>query len=366
MFDFIPVQYYSTIFYWAIFAICMCVALRYTASPNNQLLLQQQRAVFAYIITISLILYIGLRPISWIFQDMMGYARGFQRINQITDIDWGGECGLYALMLLCKRFGGSVELFFLLVAAIYIAFQVIAGKKLLFENPLLACLFLFSAFSFWGFGTNGLRNGVACSIVLLGIACYIQKNTIPSIILFFIALETHRSTFLPIFMFFIAYYVIQRPKNAIYFWLLSIILSLIGGNTIASLFAELGFDDRMSSYMVLQSDAYYKTGFRWDFLLYSSIPVFLTWYVTEKKGIYDYEFNILSSTYILSNAFWVMVIRAAFSNRFAYLSWFIYPLVIAYALIRLPIWTNQDRKVGWVLLMHSAFTMFMFLIGKLY
>ena len=61
-----------------------------------------------------------------------------------------------------------------------------------------------------------------------------------------------------------------------------------------------------------------------------------------------------------------MVIRAAFSNRFAYLSWFIYPLVIAYALIRIPIWRDQDRKLSLFLGGYAIFMIGMFLIGKLY
>jgi len=58
------------------------------------------------------------------------------------------------------------------------------------------------------------------------------------------------------------------------------------------------------------------------------------------------------------------VIRAAFSNRFAYLSWFIYPLVIAYPLLRMNIWEDQDRKTAQILLAYSGFTFFMHLIGK--
>ena len=75
-------------------------------------------------------------------------------------------------------------------------------------------------------------------------------------------------------------------------------------------------------------------------------------------------FYILATTYILANSFWVMVIKAAFSNRFAYLSWFLYPVVLAYAVIRLHIWSDQDRKAGLILLLHAGFTLVMFLLGK--
>ena len=54
-----------------------------------------------------------------------------------------------------------------------------------------------------------------------------------------------------------------------------------------------------------------------------------------------------------------MVIRSSYSNRFAYLSWFIYPIVIAYPLINLPVWEDQDRKTGLILLAYVSFTVFM-------
>ena len=54
-----------------------------------------------------------------------------------------------------------------------------------------------------------------------------------------------------------------------------------------------------------------------------------------------------------------MVIRSEQSNRFAYLSWFIYPLVIAYPLLRMNLWDDQDRKLAIILFLYSGFTFFM-------
>ena len=60
-----------------------------------------------------------------------------------------------------------------------------------------------------------------------------------------------------------------------------------------------------------------------------------------------------------------MVIRAAFSNRFAYLSWFLYPIVIAYPLLRLPIWkTNQGKRLNQIMMANIGFTYIMWLLGK--
>lgn len=153
---------------------------------------------------------------------------------------------------------------------------------------------------------------------------------------------------------------------AIYLWFGCIVISLIAGGTFQNLFISIGFDERMSSYSSIEDDsmsAFSHTGFRWDFLLYSAMPVLLAM-VVRNKGIYDSNFTLLANTYIIANSFWVLVCRVAFSNRFAYLSWFLYALVIAYAVIRIPIWNNQDRIAGWILIAHTSFTFIMFLIQR--
>ena len=258
-------------------------------------------------------------------------------------------------------------------------------------------LFFLSAFSTFTFGTNGIRNGLACSAVTFVFAFSANKN-ITQLgfvgIVLVLAFGVHRSISLPIAAFLAASYVIRSPQIAVYFWVASIGISLVAGGAITNFFMGLGFDDRMTSYVTSAdqySDLFASTGFRWDFLAYSAMPVLLTWYVSNKAEnerakygdtVEEMEtnvtgagriadthsmkvFNILATTYILANSFWVMVIRASFSNRFAYLSWFLYPIVIAYAVIRLHIWKDQDRKAGLILVLHASFTLAMHLLGKI-
>lgn len=338
-------------------------------SNGNDLLLHKQTYFPAYLLCLILILFIGTRPISWMFVDMIGYAQAFNAYQgDLQGVNWDGEWGLPLLVVICKRLGISIQGYFLIVAIGYIGLPMIVCRQKIWENPGFAFLFCISAFSFWGFGTNGIRNGLACSLTLMGISQLNDKKYISMVLLYVLALGVHKSTILPISMSLIAYTIAKSPKYAIYIWMSSIIVSLFVGNSIANFFANLGFDDRMTSYVTMgnTTQGFAYTGFRWDFLLYSSVPVWLTWYISEEKQIHDTTFNLFAITYILCNSFWIMVIRAAFSNRFAYLSWFIYPIVIAYAFIRIPIWNDQDKKSGWALLLHCTFTIFMFLIGKLH
>lgn len=369
MFD-IPLLSYSKVFYWTAFWLCVVYSMTYISSQDNHLLLRQHSRVPAILITVLCALYIGQRPICWLFQDMLAYNNQFDRfdIPNIYSLDWEGEWGFNMLFYICKANALGAPAFFLIVAILYVLLQTVACRKLIWENTMLGVLFCMSAFSFWGYGTNGIRNGLACSIALIGIVQIIKQENFWAILVCLIAIGTHRSTMLPIAMAVLAVYFIKSPKYAIYFWLASIVVSMVMGNTVANMLSQLGFDYRMDRYMTMTTAnaGFSRVGFRWDFLLYSAVPVALTWYVTQKRKIEDPIFNRLAITYILTNAFWVMINRVAFSNRFAYLSWFIYPILIAYVFIRIPLWDEQDKKAGFALLLHACFTIFMFMIGKLY
>ena len=158
-------------------------------------------------------------------------------------------------------------------------------------------------------------------------------------------------------MLFLSAYWIKNFKTVYIFWVLSIVISLVAGSFITSLFVGLSFDDRMARYAVqYEMNRQATIGFRWDFILYSAMPIILGYYVIVKKGIKDTAYMILLNTYTLSNAFWVMVIRANYSNRFAYLSWFMYAIVLAYPCLKLNVWGKRQGQItAYIMLAQVAF-----------
>lgn len=387
------------IYYWAVFLVCLFLFFNYSGSDNCDKLLQQNSMVPALILTLLLIVYMGLRPVSFAFGDTINYAAGYRRATgmAVFSLDLNKEWLWAAIMLFCKQSGLTVNAWFLLIEIGYLGFAFIGLRILLKENCWIAMLFFLSAFSTFTFGVNGIRNGLACSMVILAFAIAANQNFAKLALaggVLLLAFGIHRSISLPIAAFLAASYVIKSPKIAIYFWIASIGVSLVAGGAVTNFFMGLGFDDRMTQYgtgMGEFGDQFSNTGFRWDFLAYSAMPVWLAWYVTTKaekeRALYGDTieeaetgitgagriadahsmrvFNILATTYVLANSFWVMVMKAAFSNRFAYLSWFLYPVVLAYAVIRLHIWEDQDKKAGLILVLHAGFTVIMHLLGKL-
>lgn len=365
----IPTQYYIGVFNCIL--LCLCI-LKYLQIYRDNVITRNKSILGALFLLIFASLYLGLRDTQSLeFGDTIGYANGYLANNISYEGGKRGEIVWTFFTDICYKIGLSVHTWFLLIDFIYIGCMYLACQKLLRENLYIAMLFMLSAFSFFSYGVNGLRNGVACSLVILSLSYYIFsfKGKVFAFILCLLGFYIHKSIMLPIVAFLVSYYFIKDLKWALYFWLFSIVLSLTVGSQFSTLMEPLlGFDDRLGDYLNTANDVevmkgFSSTGFRWDFLLYSALPILLGVYVVYKKKIYNRFYHILLNTYILANAFWIIVIQAAFSNRFAYLSWFLYPLVLAYPLLKFPLWENQGKIVGWFLCGHIGFTYFMWLIN---
>ena len=358
---------------YAIVALCLIFILRHSGSQEQRLLHEPVKMpITAIILTVLLTVFLGFRNEYVYFADSYFYAHTYENvIDGYSPIDFNSEWLFDNLMWLEKSLKLPVEYFFFTVEAVYLGCTLLACWRLFPNNTWLALLFCLASFGFYSYGVNGIRNGMATSLVMLAIALFQGRKweKVISVVLMFLALGVHRSVMLPIAAMFAATYLVRDTRWAMNFWLFSIVISLVLGNYIGDFLAGLGFDDRLSSYFKGQEDAeemlqFSHTGFRFDFLLYSVMPIVMTWYCTVKRHFRDRVFNVLAVTYILSNSFWVMVIRAAYSNRFAYLSWFLYPLVIVYPLLRFNLWEDQDAKTSRILAVYAGFTYVMFLLGK--
>lgn len=372
LFSSVPAVLYNSIYISVIFGLCLIIAVNYSFSTTNEKLTAHLplAQIGAFVFTALVILFVGFRPISSVFVDMPMYTHVYNNIYDGTMEnvnDTRGEWLFYAYGNMCKRLGLSDIMYIFSLAVIYFGLMLVACWRLMRYNLFVAILFCLASFSCFAYGVNGMRNGMACSLVMVGISLLSGKwwEKVFAFALMFCASSIHRSTALPCICAISAWLFVKDTKWAIYFWIASIFISLVVGNYVTEFFANLGFDERMERYANLdeQGDILTSTnemsGFRIDFIIYSIMPILMAWYITIKRNFKDKTYNIIAITYILSNAFWIMVIRSEQSNRFAYLSWFLYPLVIAYPLLRMNIWEDQDRKTGLILLAYSGFTFFM-------
>lgn len=365
MSEIIPAHLYHPIYIF----ISIALTLYYYGNLNNGFGLSNKKRGYGIILfyAIAFIFFVGFRPISgFYFGDTINYARIFYFLQGDPNIPYKKEEWIFDYITWWCAQNMDVHSYFLIIEILYIVPVMIACKKICPNNPAVMMLFFMTSFSFFSYGTNGIRNGMACSLIILAIAyvCDKKKKILISLLLAFIAYGCHKSTALPIICMIMCLFF-KSTKLFIYFWILSIVISLVAGGQVEAFFSSLGFDDRMSIYSSSNVDAslFSSTGFRWDFLLYSTMPIILGWYCFFKRGIIDKKYSYLLNTYILCNSFWIMMIRASYSNRFAYLSWFLYPIVLSYPLLNFKVFQNQNNhKVALILMAHTAFTVIMSLL----
>ncbi|MCR9183694.1 MAG: EpsG family protein, partial [Flavobacteriaceae bacterium] len=127
--------------------------------------------------------------------------------------------------------------------------------------------------------------------------------------------------------------------------LLAVITSMFVGNYFGELFASLNLDgdERFNNYLLVSPDEskFSSTGFRFDFLIYSFVPIVIWFFYYFKKKIQtDVLYRHLLNIYIVANMFWILLMYVNFANRFASLSWFLWPILVIYPLIE----NIGDRK----------------------
>ena len=328
---------------------------------NDKLQKGNSNNFVTYIFVLLVTLYIGTRPL-WCYTDTYLYTQMF---NLVQSGEWSElpvqEPFFDFIEYICIDFT-TASGWLLAIATFYVLGMSIATYRWLPKHFFLAIIFLFTAFSFWGYATNGIRNGMSTSIALLGLSCF-YRGKISFIIgycILLVAVLTHTSVLLIIVAASVALFLKKTNQN-LTIWLISIIIGLLFQEQFKSLFTGFIDDERLAHYLNQEVDKnlFSSTGFRWDFIIYSAMPILLGWYTIIRKGITDKTYQFLLHTYIFANAFWILINTAAYSNRFAYLSWFLYPILLAYPLCKFNIFKQQGLVIGLILVAQILFTYIM-------
>lgn len=366
--------------YYVVFALCAITSVHLIRLNETKVLAPSMwsmhgatlLSLFVGFITMQfIILNVELGLVSDFRSDLTLYHVNY--VGQQEDfhtIDWNIEWGWSLIITICRWLGFSAFDWFMLILTIYIGSQLLVCRLLMRGKEWTAMLFFVYAFTFMGGAVNGLRIGLASAIILLAIVLLDKERfwKVIAVLLMIFAISLHKSASLPVSAILIAWLCRLPIHVGLIVWVVSIPVSLLTGNAFAEWFASFDIDDRMTNYVYGQQEeelmAFFShTGFRWDFLLYSMAPVVFVVYLMFVRNFKDRLLGIIANGYLIANAFWILVIRASYSNRFASLSWFLFPLLLAYPLLRFKIWEDQDRKVGWILLAYASFTFLMFLRG---
>lgn len=332
-----------------LFSICIIIEQFAKKKPINSFFIG---IIFSLIFT----LFVSTPQINlnnW-WNDHVIYALGFLYENQIvTSIS---EPLFHAITISIRYFTDNYIIYFFIIATIYTGAHLWASKRLTNNNGTLIMFMMFvSSLFFVAYGANTIRAGLAMSLLILGFTFYNQSK-ITFAILALCAINIHLSMLLTLCAFIAAIFI-KKPKMCFTIWLISIIISISLGSWFEEVFAS-SFDDKRAQIYLIQdpTKTHYKVGFRWDFVIYSLIPIVIGYYYIYRRHFQDKFYTILYCTYLIANSFWVLVIRANFTDRFAYLSWALMPIILMYPLLAGNIFRHQNNKIALMLLFNIAIT----------
>lgn len=230
-------------------------------------------------------------------------------------------------------FQGNIIAFFLFNAILYsFSYYVLARK--LFDKDVVGYFIIMAVGSlgFVAYGCNTIRAGIAIGLLFIAFSLPYKLRYRLSLVL--IAILIHKSMIIPVFAFIISSYIKNRRFIEL-FWIICLLISILDFN-LSTIFEKLGFvDSRVDQYMSsIGEDSDYGSKFRFDFLLYSLIPLFFANIWIKKYKYSNYLYSKVYNTYLISNAIWLLVIRIEYSDRVAYLSWFLIPILVLYPILK--------------------------------
>jgi hypothetical protein len=310
----------------------------------------------SFIYIIILIFSLAGYPIDPInLTDKDRYEKAFYNISTYGfDLEYKDMGWVLHNIVCAKLFGSNIYMLWFMTALIYVLSYYSFALNILDKKRIMYFLVMSTGvLGFSSYGTNTLRQGLAIAFVLFSFRK--DSNSIIRIALLIFALLFHKSVIIFILSLLIAKYI-RDYRFFIVFWVMCLLLTILNFNVsdVLNNFADL--DQRVMKYgdTIGGASSVYKSGFRLDFLLYSIMPLLFAYYYIGKKGIQDELYGLLVRSYIFANAMWILVIRIEFTDRVAYLSWFLIPFITLYPL--LTYYTKFKKPQSKVLL-----TMFLFM-----
>lgn len=350
----IPAYLYKYIY------LLLVTVLTLTVVKYRRSLKVDESIIGSALLCLFMVLFIGFRPVSIYFVDMVNYANWWG--GTWWGFDWETENLLFDNLF---QYMGSIfpdgTVFFVLMAAIYFTGMLIVCRKLFPSNTLIVFLVCLAAFSTFSYGTNGIKAGAAASLFLVALAY--RNNIVVSIFFLFLSWGFHHSMQMPVAAYVLTL-IFKNKKWYFYGWLFCLLMAVAHISFFQEFFAGMT-DESGAGYLNWDANDDWggKSGFRIDFVIYSAMPVVMGYYVKFKYRLEDRLYDIMLYMYLTCNGIWMLCMYAQFTNRIAYLSWFMYPILLVY-----PCYAIVDKNHPLVLvrqkvvLLHLAFTLFMDLI----
>ena len=343
--------------YYSVYLIIVAAFSFFTV--RKQHLTSVENNILSGFLMLFMVLFIGLRPENGVFVDMMNYVQGYHTFLENMPFlwDWTAENFLFDnYFALVGSLNLGTTFFFVTIAAIYFGCSYWGIRRLFPKDTAMAYLAFLGAFSTFSYGTNGVKAGAAASLFILALSYY--RNWMVCVPLMVVTLGFHHSMAMPIVSFVLAL-LWKNPKHFFWGWLFCLACAVVHVTFFQEIFAGMT-DESGAGYLNSSGkDWGGKSGFRIDFVLYSAMPVLVGYYAIYKYKIQSKIYSLLLKVYLTTNAIWMLCMYANFTNRIAYLSWSLYPIVLLYPLLNENWGKYRYRTASRIFIAHLAFTLFM-------
>lgn len=325
-----PNYYMKVYFYFLIFFVLITI-MYYLKNDFTEDSREYFSKIAGYPLVFIITFLISFKPIRHLPGDVRGYLNRFEDFKIQHHFDWNQSEAIFSYFAYVTSKLMIAEFYFAIMGCVYVLCIYFACLNWFKKDWFFAFLMLVCAFEFLNYGINGIRNGLGTSIFLLGMS---RNNIFWKFLIFYISIEIHKSLFLPTFAYTLTY-LNNNSKYYIMLWFLTIPLSLTNGEFFETQLQIYYPDEKMGEYFQgYYEEIFSETGFRWDFVAYSFLGVFLGWFYIYYLKFSDILYSKIYNTYLFVNGIWILIIGISYTNRFAYLSWFFLGLVISYPLVK--------------------------------
>lgn len=369
----VPAKYYHDVYLLLVAALSVVAFIKYSWIPadSNDKSNNSIKGI-DLVVLVFMVLFIAFRnPYSPLFGDTKAYTWFFEHVEFYNGYEyvWDKDAinllfeNLFHYMAFNYK---SVSSFFFVISVIYFVGMWYASKKLFPKDSFAVFMVFLAAFSTFSAGINGIKAGAAASLFLVALALNNSDSTpkIFAYIFLVLSLGFHHSMKVPIAAFIICK-IVTKPQIFTLLWIICFFIAALHITFFQELFADFGEslgDNKVVGYLSGESNQISQlglSGFRFDFILYSVVPIVIGWITIYGKQIKSSKYIFLLNLYTLVNSIWLLCMYAWFTNRIAYLSWFMYPIVLIYPFLGTNWGDNKYKLFKVVAYSHLVFTLFM-------
>jgi hypothetical protein len=255
------------------------------------------------------------------------FAYGSFELSQLFSTD----IAFNTLTLVCAK-AMDVEHYFLLIAALYVSgigWYVIRCEKC---EPVLLLFGIISLFSFYSLGFNIVKTSLAVALVL---AAVVSKNRKLELLLWSCACIIHFSV-VTIFAGYLLAKWVGNFRRLVALWILAVVLSalrldlyaLVGNFSNSVVEHIFGVEKIVGYYNNDEAYFLYRTGFRWDFLLFNAVFICVLYYwVKDGREKQDEIFMRHMHLFMGASILCALAIRFPYIDRLALYSWLCIPRI---------------------------------------